>query len=213
MFIICAVIYSYNKMDTHLYSSEVVYFATEFRDSCLYANSERCIDLLNDTQHKYINVKLLHNETPILAALWYNLPDVAQILYDHGCDLTAIDQYGYNVLMSASRYNHEFIKILLENHKNIDINAKNCDNMSALAIAIYYDNLESAILLANYGADTDCQPYAGRINTYIQFRKIMHDSYKKLIIEEIDDPQSIIYRSFQTTYAIGLVDIICDFII
>jgi ankyrin repeat protein len=189
------------------------HFARDFAYYCKYERSVQCIELLEKTEYKYIDCKLEYDETPILTTLWCGLPDVAQLLYNHKCDLSAVDKYGFNVMMSASRCNNKFIKILLENHKNIDINAKNWKNKSALSIALYYDNVNGAILLANYGADIDSYLSIENTNTFIRFRKIMYDSYKKLVIAEIDNAQSIIYRSFQTTYAIELVNIICDFII
>ncbi|AYV79412.1 MAG: hypothetical protein Faunusvirus13_5 [Faunusvirus sp.] len=41
------------------------------------------------------------------------------------------------------------------------------------------------------------------------------DTYKREIIATMDDasPTNVLYQSFHTTYAIELVDIICDFIL
>jgi ankyrin repeat protein len=189
------------------------YFAEEFAYNCRYESSLGCIKLLEATQYKYINVVLEYDETPILAALWADLPRVAKLLYDNKCDLTVVDRFGFNVLISASRSNYKFVKILLENKKIIDINAKNTKNQSALDIALYYDKLDIALLLAKYGIDINYNISIINTPACIQFKRIMYNKYKKLVIAEIDDPLSVIYRSFRTTYAVQLVNMICDFII
>ncbi|AYV79251.1 MAG: hypothetical protein Faunusvirus6_29 [Faunusvirus sp.] len=187
-------------------------FTDAFYNYCCEYSSNKCIELLEQTKYKYIDVKLEHNETPILSALWRCLDNVAQLLYDHGCDLTVVDGYGFTVLMCASRGNYNFVRTLLENHKNIDVNATSLVRKTALDMALIRSEMDIAILLTKYGADIYNNHNINK-DVHDKFRKNVHIIFKKHIIAEIDDPQSVIYRSFQTTYAIGLVDIICDFII
>ncbi|AYV79590.1 MAG: hypothetical protein Faunusvirus25_8 [Faunusvirus sp.] len=52
-------------------------------------------------------------------------------------------------------------------------------------------------------------------NTIVKYINGKHDTYKHTIIATMDDasPANALYQSFHTTYAVGLVDIICDFIV
>ncbi|AYV79808.1 MAG: hypothetical protein Faunusvirus56_1, partial [Faunusvirus sp.] len=52
-------------------------------------------------------------------------------------------------------------------------------------------------------------------NTLAEYINDKRDTYKHTIIATMDDasPTNALYKSFHTTYAVGLVDIICDFIL
>ncbi|AYV79250.1 MAG: hypothetical protein Faunusvirus6_28 [Faunusvirus sp.] len=189
-------------------------FIYEFYNYCCLRDSNNCIKLLEQTKYEYINVRLKNKETPIISALWHGLNDVAQLLYDHKCDLTLVDKYGFDVLMCACTGNYNFVKMLLENYKYIDINAKNLDGRTGLYYALSRDKPDIAILLVAYDVNTDLNWNEIKdIDRYDYFKKIVHKNYRDRIVDEIDNPLSVIHRSFQTTYAIQLIDIICGFII
>jgi len=89
--------------------------------------------------------------------------DVATCLIQHGCDLNATDEINTTVLIQLIQSrNNEMVSFLCE--LGVDVNFRSCSR--PLQEAIFWNNLEIATVLCDYGADVSSTliEYAKELN-------------------------------------------------
>ncbi|AYV79086.1 MAG: hypothetical protein Faunusvirus2_33 [Faunusvirus sp.] len=157
--------------------------------------------------------------TPLLYACYYSLEQTALKLIHRVKDINFTFPEHFTPLMCACCYygNENTVAELVR--KGADINAK-CLHYSALSLAYSYNKEHAAITLIKAGAEfadiinTDSTRYGNK-----QINQCIRDKYQQLILSIIDTERTdesddnAMAVSFRTTYAVGVVGIISDFII
>lgn len=100
-----------------------------------------------------IRLCLQYDATPLIVAVLLNSYDSVSTLLRLGADANAANSNRMTPLMNATFENSiESVKILLAD-RNINLEAKDCSEMTALLWAVENDNLEITKLLVKAGAD------------------------------------------------------------
>ncbi|AYV79589.1 MAG: hypothetical protein Faunusvirus25_7 [Faunusvirus sp.] len=161
------------------------------------------------------SINQLHD---VVAHIIDNLSDTTTRFYSTG---SAISEMMYLCLNGNNNAN--IIKMI---NKGYDIyyHSPYSKSVTLFTTAVRYGNMDMAKKLIDididfaekikiyYGEHKIDDNFYNRIVKYINDKR---DAYKHTIIATMDDasPANALYQSFHTTYAVGLVDIICDFIL
>src|SRR6266702_3108843 len=92
---------------------------------------------------------------------------VAQVLFDNGAKVNAVNIHGQNAwhLLSQNScyfgfFEHEFAKLLLE--RNVDVNGRDKDQATPLHLASYYGHVDAAEVLLDHGAQANAEDIRGQ---------------------------------------------------
>ncbi|AYV79364.1 MAG: hypothetical protein Faunusvirus11_3 [Faunusvirus sp.] len=139
-------------------------------------------------------------------------------------DLSFYSSLSYSEMMYICAYNNKYstTHIIKMIDRGYDIHYNNSD-ISLLTIAIQTNEQIVKKLIdidVDYVEwfDTYCRKHNFKRQIYCNIRKYSHDrydDYKGAVIAAMNDtsPTNALYQSFRNTYAVELVDIICDFIL
>ena len=162
-----------------------------------------------------------NGSTALMYASCYGLNNVVAYIIDHSTDIaTRNSAHGTSEMMylCARRDEENIIKMI---EYGYDIYYKSDIKRSLFTEAIYYKLGEVVKKLMDI--DTN---FINELNHYTEIKDMFYhditkycrdkyDAYKDTIIATMNDATSTnaLYQSFHTTYAVGLVDVICDFIL
>jgi len=96
-----------------------------------------------------INEKGMYRITSLDVAIVNGNEDIVKLLLEKGANVNVSNKYGDTALMAAVQQNFIRIVEILLNWPGIDINAKNCDNETAMDIALTYGNKKIITLIKN----------------------------------------------------------------
>jgi len=102
-------------------------------------------------------------QTPLMAAVYWNKPEVVQLLLDKGADVNAKGMENVTPLITAVlTLEPETIKLLLD--RGADVNAQFSSGLTALWLAIELgrDDTKTVRLLLDYGADANAHGRKGQ---------------------------------------------------
>src|SRR6266702_4559271 len=92
---------------------------------------------------------------------------VAQVLFDNGAKVNAVNIHGQNAwhLLSQNScyfgfFEHEFAKLLFE--RDVDVNARDKDQATPLHLASYYGHVDAAEVLLDHGAQANAEDIRGQ---------------------------------------------------
>lgn len=182
-------------------------------ESCKKNNILYVKALLENSEYDInINIKDNDKNTPLLVSLYNNNPQITELLLSKKADITIKNQYGFNILMIASKIGHHRIvkKILDLDKKNpiSIIDDKNIYDKTALYIAVQYKNNNCINELIKYGAN----PLVKCNDTSMIYQAIITNNYKiiELILDRaaenfrkiigIHDCHQLIYASINGNY-------------
>ena len=114
--------------------------------------------------------------------------DVVKCLLDNGADPNGPNPDGEPVLFTAAQKHADILKTLLDG--GADVNATNRLGSTALIIAAYYGNAESALTLLSKGARVGARTTQGM--TALQIASRLRD--REQIVEILSDPDAAIKR-------------------
>ncbi|AYV79372.1 MAG: hypothetical protein Faunusvirus11_11 [Faunusvirus sp.] len=168
-----------------------------------------CIKYI-DKYNNFYNLKLHNYEwTVLMAACWYEAPQVALKLIELGADVNVKSRENSTALIIASkRENIDVVRKLI--NAGADINVKTSYYVeTALGVACKRDNMAIAILLIDSGAniadiiDNDKL----RVETAEPITEYIKKQYIKQITATIDDksPDNMMAYCFKTTYVSGII--------
>jgi hypothetical protein len=95
-----------------------------------------------------------NGQTPLFMAAYGGHEDAIRVLVELGGDVNSPNNTGQTPVYAAAGMGREdVIRVLVELGADIDVLAVVSDNMSALTVAVEYDNIEASTFLVNIGAD------------------------------------------------------------
>ncbi len=101
-----------------------------------------------------------HSETPLHSVAYAGHIQIAQLLFDYGADVNAIDQYGYTPLRRTVEQGHLAMTELLIN-KGADIVTRDSNGESLLHVVARTDHVAIARLLITGGVDINAMDRDG----------------------------------------------------
>ncbi|AYV79420.1 MAG: hypothetical protein Faunusvirus13_13 [Faunusvirus sp.] len=164
--------------------------------------------------------------TALMYANMFGLYDVVGHIINNSSDIstryTDVSQISEMMYLCRDHINDTNIMKMID--MGYDIYYKNYNNESLLTEAIFYNSTDIVKKLIDKDVDfiEEFKTYYGsyRVETSFNDTIIEHiydryNIYKDTIIAIMNDtsPTNMLYLSFHTTYAVQLVDIICDFLI
>ncbi|AYV79849.1 MAG: hypothetical protein Faunusvirus64_2 [Faunusvirus sp.] len=205
----------YSTIDTLLNTSML-------QMTCTYKLSQvakALIDKNCDLTHRNI-----FGHTALMYASCFKLSNVTTYIIDNLVDvMTRVNVYGISEMMYLCENGdaNDIVKMI---DRGYDIYYKTDHNQTLFTIAIRHCSKEVVGKLIDVDMD-----FANQFKTYCEINGIepnfyntimkhindKRDSYKHEIIATMNDvsPINMLYQSFHTTYAVELVDVICDFIL
>ncbi|AYV79003.1 MAG: fibronectin type 3 and ankyrin repeat domains protein 1-like [Faunusvirus sp.] len=211
-----------------------MYGSTALMSACKYNSTTTAIRLIN--KHKCDkHMRDYKQQTALSIAIQYGSFDIARhlVVKHHIWELNIPDVNGDTPFMIACRRaSYEFIAFMI--YKGVDINIKNKANNSALSYAIDYQP-EVCTLLLNHGADfihVFETIHNSKFKGSDKIRLCLKNKYRDAIIHIINNNKTgfkkqfnklllfvkykkhhPLYVSFKKTYAVDIIDIICNYII
>ncbi|AYV79006.1 MAG: hypothetical protein Faunusvirus1_26 [Faunusvirus sp.] len=136
------------------------------------------------------------------------------LLIDYGANINMPSDAGLTPLMQACMRKNENIALKLIN-MNCDIYLHDHHKLTALTYACMFNMPAVAIVLAQRhlisGSEITIHDVTDGCDNIVH--QYIINKYKETILSAIDDVDSIIGRCFTKTYAVGVIDIVCEFII
>ena len=102
-----------------------------------------------------INVKDIHDEYPLLTALYYEQNEILKYLVEHGGDYNVKNNYGVPLLVIAIQSKNDAIVEYLLRKPNININEKMTCGYSAFMTAVNINNSDMVELILDYADDNN----------------------------------------------------------
>lgn len=134
--------------------------ASPLHEAVRYGNIAIAQDLLNSGAD--VNAKDNLGKTPIMLIIpGDKLKDVYTLLIGHRVDLNQKDMYGDTVLHNAAMLNVDIDTISLLTNNGADINTRNKEGVTPLAIAVQKKSLNAVRLFASSGANIHTQDTRG----------------------------------------------------
>ncbi|AYV79410.1 MAG: hypothetical protein Faunusvirus13_3 [Faunusvirus sp.] len=163
--------------------------------------------------------------TAMMYASSYGSGNVVAYIIDKSTNIMTLNTlYGVSEMMFICN-NEDVENVIKMIDRGYDIYYKNNNNESLLTSAIYHE-LDKVVMKlididTNFIDEFKTLYNKPKLKKDAFYYKIIiycidkRDSYKKIIIDMMNDasPTNALYQSFRNTYAIQLVDVICDFII
>jgi len=180
--------------------------------ACIWNNIDVVTKLLG--KKIFLNAKSTFSGRAALHIACQDLyTDIALKLIRAGADVNITDSYDSTPLHYSCQVAVEYIAIELIQH-GADVNMVNQARYTPFEIACR-NNVESlAIYMMDHGAKFYDYIDNPDINKCTKVQQYIYDKYRAGLISVINDVNdNPLKLSFQTTYAIGIIDIICDFII
>ncbi|AYV79431.1 MAG: hypothetical protein Faunusvirus13_24 [Faunusvirus sp.] len=191
--------------------------------TCMYKLNKVAIALIDKKCN--LTYQDTNGWSAIIYATWYRLENIAEYIIDKVTDITTRSTvFGLSEMMYILRCGHikNVIKMI---NRGYNIYHKNNINNSIFTDAI--DFRSNQVVKKLIDIDTNFidefntiyhNPELKRDEFYYDITKYCadkRDGYKHKIIATMNDasPANALYQSFHTTYAVQLVDIICDFIL
>ncbi|AYV79848.1 MAG: hypothetical protein Faunusvirus64_1 [Faunusvirus sp.] len=192
--------------------------------ACIYRLDRVAIALINKKCDLIYQDKF--DITALMTASHYGLKNIVAHIIDNLTDITTRKTcYGKSEIMylCGTKDEGNIIKMI---DRGYDIYYKNDKYGSLFTEAIGYKL--SKVIKKMIDIDTDFanqfntqysrSKYKIRsyfYNTIVKYINDKHDTYKHEIITTMNEasPTNALYQSFRNTYAVGLVDVICDFIL
>ncbi|AYV79084.1 MAG: hypothetical protein Faunusvirus2_31 [Faunusvirus sp.] len=201
--------------------SKAVEHSTTFIELLSQRDETAYLKYMEDHQDFY-NIPNVYGWTPLKSACYYDLKNIVFKLLDKNVDINLeIDTYVRTTLMYAVTHcnsNDILIELI---RRGANVNYKNRHDESALVVALLLTMYaEKAIILIRAGAE-----FIDLIDDHIvkynnhKVMKYIRNIYQQKIIAVIDaertdkSDDNAMATSFRTTYAVGVVDIISEFII
>ncbi|AYV79081.1 MAG: hypothetical protein Faunusvirus2_28 [Faunusvirus sp.] len=186
--------------------------ANEFKQLIHTESEIKCVEYIDKYNDFYDTIAGIWS--PLTYACNYEKFKVVYKLLDVGADIN-LSVSGWNALMYVSYLgNIDVATELLRRGANI--NYKNSRYSSALSIACTYGRDQLAAILIKMGADfVELLDYYNICFKTVHIIQSIRDVYRQRIIAIIDGKSgdNAMAVSFRTTYAVGVVDIIAEFII
>ncbi|AYV79501.1 MAG: hypothetical protein Faunusvirus18_6 [Faunusvirus sp.] len=185
--------------------------------ACRYDRISIVKDIIK-TGHIDINTRGEYGQTPLSIMCIDNCLDIITEFLNNGANVNCVNIYGDTPLMYAvKRYGNEGTIIELI-RRGADVNILNKSKSSALSLLAsfaQYNGDKYILLLIEAGAHFVDHIDNIRKCKYTNVLNCIANKYKTAVIDTIDDMSSdnALYCSFRTTYAVGLVDIICGYVV
>ncbi|AYV79718.1 MAG: hypothetical protein Faunusvirus42_3 [Faunusvirus sp.] len=167
--------------------------------------------------------------TALMIASSYGLHDVVAYIINNQQDTTTrCSEYGYNHsemihLCHNTNPNGNDTNIIKMINRGYDIYYKSLDSsLFTAAIQCKNTNLAEKLIDIDINFVEEFKIYCeinkvdtNFYNTIVKYINNKHADYKDTIIATMNDasPANMLYQSFRNTYAVALVDVICDFIL
>ncbi|XP_063404436.1 ankyrin repeat domain-containing protein 50-like [Mytilus trossulus] len=128
-----------------------------------------------------IDVNAVNNkgQTPLLVACANGFFNIAKLLIDHNANINQSDHEKFTPLLYASKGNLDTVELLIK--LDCDINAKNCDNITALHNACRKGNAKIAKLLLDHGAIINACGGGGKTSLFYAARNNQLDVIEILL--------------------------------
>lgn len=123
--------------------------------------------------HADVNAVARNGWTALMIASVKGYTDVARLLLEHGAEPNSADVYKWTPLMRAVYENRLSIVRLLSDHRDIRVNQRGENGVTALHIAALRGSTESVGVLLAHGADPGIQDDSGR--TALDFARQNND--------------------------------------
>ncbi|AYV79005.1 MAG: hypothetical protein Faunusvirus1_25 [Faunusvirus sp.] len=181
-------------------------------------NEDKCINYVKSDKFKYIRYGNLGFENTMGCYLYAicsaKFSRLALMVIEQGANIDVVNIHGQTPLMSACAYGLEDVAIKLINNK-CNIAAQDKYGYAAITFACISNMTSIIMLLVDLhmliGSDMSKLIYS--LNRADMINKYVYDKYHTTILSAIDDVDSVIGGCFVKTYAIGVVGIICEFIV
>jgi ankyrin repeat protein len=114
-----------------------------------------------------VNSRNKHGATPLHVACWFQgYPSFVRLLVDEGADVNSVREKGWTPLLDASSSpgKTKIVKFLIEHGARLS--DKRFDGQSALHLAVFMDDLQTAKLLIDEKIDVNAQDNTGRTPIY-----------------------------------------------
>ncbi|AYV79415.1 MAG: hypothetical protein Faunusvirus13_8 [Faunusvirus sp.] len=203
--------------------------------TCIYKLRRVAFALIN--KNCDLTYQDYHGYTALMYAGLYEINDLVSYIIDKTTNVATRCVYTGSIRTVSSGQSEMMFLLSSTNKSNIvkmidrgyDVYYKSADHGSLMTFAIYYGAetvIKKLIELDTYFADEFEQSYDASQHDYRDRKKDLYNrimkycnnkraAYRETIITTMNDksPTNALYKSFHTTYAVALVDIICDFII
>ncbi|AYV79433.1 MAG: hypothetical protein Faunusvirus13_26 [Faunusvirus sp.] len=188
------------------------------REVAIALIDKKC-DLTYQNEYGYTALisAFVNNIYCVVAHIVDNLSDTATRFYKHG------QQFSEMMYLCCGSDNQKSVAKMID--KGYDIYYRSpYDHESLIKLAVQFSNKYVVKKLIDKDTDFAAQFTTHCIgttvkkdfyDTIVEYIHDRHDIYKNTIIAVMDDasPANALYNSFHTTYAVQLVNIICDFIL
>ncbi|AYV79093.1 MAG: hypothetical protein Faunusvirus2_40 [Faunusvirus sp.] len=193
-------------------SAVAIDHAAEFIKLVRDENEAKCIEYI-DKYNDFYNI-YVHSSSPLTCACVNGMDTVAYKLLDCGADINLSDD-GWHSLMWACFQRHTNLALELI-RRGANVNNVSQYGTTALRLACRYMCIDIAIALIKAGAH-----FVDIIDTHIlcsdqkKIIQYVREVYRQQIMSVINDDtnDNALATSFRTTYAVGVVDMISEFII
>ncbi|AYV79698.1 MAG: hypothetical protein Faunusvirus39_7 [Faunusvirus sp.] len=174
--------------------------------SCYHDRPDISIALIDRGVYLNIQYSDFYNRSPLYYACQNNRANVVTALIKNGANIHIVDADDVTPLYAACCYKNDIIAMLLID-SGADINFKTIHGNSAFDMACVQKMYRSITYMLMHGADSNISLDDG-------VKQHIFNEYKSQILATInntaDNPMKL---SFRTTYAIDIIDLICDFIL
>jgi ankyrin repeat protein len=135
------------------------------RGACITGNVGKVMKLLDDGE----SVNCVHHSTwrtPIMFAMMSNHLHVVQLLAERGGNLLMVDILGWNLLHLAAYCGDEECLEWVFGNTMIDFNSATKEGKTPLIWALYYNRIETSMLLVEKGANLFMKPTESEDDDY-----------------------------------------------
>ena len=150
------------------------------------SNNHEVVKLLLNQIGIQVNLKDIHDVTPLIIACYYGYKIIAELLLNKGANVNVQEKHGLSPLHYAVRYNHTRVVKLLLDQDDIEVDVRGGRHgLTALYNACSNGYKTIAELLLKKGADVNALGNTGYSPLHITVANLQYDVVK-LLLDRVD---------------------------